>query len=353
MKMNQVLIEQCDLFYKNLEQFFKAWFSWIHLLSYSWIVYSWQRSTVCKYRTSNAVRIQWETFEKNGYGQELDELIQCENWDTKWTTISGAKAECGHQWRRGWLRDTAHQRLRGTSQSEHPQVLPLRARMTRTRSLLLSCTFHPCSHLSQVWVLHFHTHPHVIHVFDLLALTFSLYFLLFLPSLFLFFFLFLTNQKFVANLYNSAKEGVDTTEILSFPTPWRDGAIALHPAKVSPSTTRVHPSVWMAHPGSTLPFSRVVVPTLGRYGYLAFGFGKRKFPCRTAGMSCEACFMARVNVVRGDSRHESDSTIHAITKVPRILDASKVLMMSKDKSVNGAHHHDPHTGDVTFLSLIQ
>ena len=46
----------------------------------------------------------------------------------------------------------------------------------------------------------------------------SLYFLLFLPSLFLFFFLFLTNKKFEANLYNSAKEGVDTTDVLSFTT---------------------------------------------------------------------------------------------------------------------------------------
>ena len=32
MEMNQVLIEQGDLLYKYLEQFFKAWFSWIHLL---------------------------------------------------------------------------------------------------------------------------------------------------------------------------------------------------------------------------------------------------------------------------------------------------------------------------------
>ena len=48
----------------------------------------------------------------------------------------------------------------------------------------------------------------------LLALIFSFYFPLFLPSLFLF----LTNKKFMANLYNSAKEGVDTTDVLSFPT---------------------------------------------------------------------------------------------------------------------------------------
>ena len=49
----------------------------------------------------------------------------------------------------------------------------------------------------------------------LLALT-SFYFPLFLPSLFLFLFLFLINKKFMANLYNSAKEGVDTADVLSF-----------------------------------------------------------------------------------------------------------------------------------------
>ena len=56
MEMNQVLIEQVDLLYKYLEQFFRALFSWIHLLCYRWIVYSWLRSTVtdggCQYQHS-------------------------------------------------------------------------------------------------------------------------------------------------------------------------------------------------------------------------------------------------------------------------------------------------------------
>ena len=65
------------------------------------------------------------------------------------------------------------------------------------------------THLAQVWVLHFHTIHIVIDVCGLFTLTSSLYFLLFLPSLFLFLFLFLINKKFMANLYNSAKEGVD------------------------------------------------------------------------------------------------------------------------------------------------
>ena len=81
-------------------------------------------------------------------------------------------------------------------------------------------TFHPYSH----WLKfepcpHFtHDHPHVIYVCGLFTLNSALYFLLFLPSLFLFLFLFLTNKKFMANLHNSAKEGVDTTDVLSFPT---------------------------------------------------------------------------------------------------------------------------------------
>ena len=44
---------------------------------------------------------------------------------------------------------------------------------------------------------------------------------------------------------------------------------------------------------------------------------------------------------RSDSRHEADSPFHAITKIPRILDNSTVLMMSIKKRVNKAHHHDP------------
>ena len=58
--------------------------------------------------------------------------------------------------------------------------------------------------------------------------------------------------------------------------PLGDRAIAHHPVKVSPSTTWVPPSVWIAHPWKSLPLSRVAVRTLGRYGCLALGFGKRK-----------------------------------------------------------------------------
>ena len=71
------------------------------------------------------------------------------------------------------------------------------------------------SSMSLAFHIHPHGHPRACVLF---ALTSSLYFPLFLPSLFLFLFLFLTNKKFMANLYNSAKEGVDTNDVLSFPT---------------------------------------------------------------------------------------------------------------------------------------
>ena len=71
MEMNQVLIEQADLLYKYLEQFFKAWFSWIHLLCYRWIVCSWRRSIVtdgeCQYHTSNDVFLRCKTCAQNNY----------------------------------------------------------------------------------------------------------------------------------------------------------------------------------------------------------------------------------------------------------------------------------------------
>ena len=86
------------------------------------------------------------------------------------------------------------------------------------------------------------------------------------------------------------------------------------------------------------------------------GFGLRQMEvlardCRH--VSCEACCLVRVGVGRRDSRHEGDSPFQPITKVPRILDVSTVLMMGIHKCVNDADHHDPiletsqeHLGDL-------
>ena len=42
-----------------------------------------------------------------------------------------------------------------------------------------------------------------------------------------------------------------------------------------------------------------------------------------------------------DSRDEADPSIHAVTKVSRILEVSTALVMGIDKCVKEAHHHDP------------
>ena len=52
--------------------------------------------------------------------------------------------------------------------------------------------------------------------------------------------------------------------------------------------------------------------------------------------SCLIC----VGVGRSDGRLNADSSLHAITKVPRIFDNSTVLMMGINKGVKEAHHHN-------------
>ena len=60
--------------------------------------------------------------------------------------------------------------------------------------------------------------------------------------------------------------------------PRGDLSMTHHPAKVSPFTLRVPPSVYKAHPPKSMPISRVAERILGRYGYLALGLSRRK--CR-------------------------------------------------------------------------
>ena len=81
--------------------------------------------------------------------------------------------------------------------------------------LIPSIHMHHGSRFESRLSYHPHGHPRACVLF---ALTFSFYLLLFLPSLFLFLLLFLTDKKFMANLYKSAKEGVDTNDVLSLPT---------------------------------------------------------------------------------------------------------------------------------------
>ena len=48
-------------------------------------------------------------------------------------------------------------------------------------------------------------------------------------------------------------------------------------------------------------------------------------------VSCEACCLVRVGAGGSDSSHTADPSFHAITKVPRIVDTSTVLMMGINK----------------------
>ena len=68
---------------------------------------------------------------------------------------------------------------------------------------------------------------------------------------------------------------------------------------------------------------------MGRCGYLAWS--KRKLKRGTAG----TCLVTHITL-------EADSPfMQSPNKVSRIFDASTVSMMSINKRVNTAHHHDP------------
>ena len=56
-------------------------------------------------------------------------------------------------------------------------------------------------------------------------------------------------------------------------------------------------------------------------------------------VSSEACCLVPVGVAGSDNSHEAGLSFHAIFQIPRILDASTVLMMSTDKCVKEDHHH--------------
>ena len=113
------------------KQVFRAWCSWIHLLRYRWIVYSWRRSTVtdgwCKYHTSNDVFSRCKSVHKMATGKSDDELRQPDNKmrigarSGKITIVGWIwlrdNAWRGHQWQHPWLR--------GTARCEHQRPLPL------------------------------------------------------------------------------------------------------------------------------------------------------------------------------------------------------------------------------------
>ena len=99
------------------KQVFRAWFSWIHLLCYRWIVYSWRRSTVTDGSVNSTLGMPWEYSEnmwKMATRNEWDELQYHSKLERRVQQQAGQKAQqCEHQWRR-W--HTALRRSRGSSQ---------------------------------------------------------------------------------------------------------------------------------------------------------------------------------------------------------------------------------------------
>ena len=89
-EINQALIEQGDFLYKYLEQFFKAWFSWIHSFWYKWIVDMWRWSLVTEGRcetTHQKTRFQDVSVQDFGYRwnwrSQNTVWQQVHNWTTK------------------------------------------------------------------------------------------------------------------------------------------------------------------------------------------------------------------------------------------------------------------------------
>ena len=54
-------------------------------------------------------------------------------------------------------------------------------------------------------------------------------------------------------------------------------------------------------------------------------------------VSCETSCLIRVGKGKNDGRYEANSPFHVITKVPKILDTSTVLMISITEGVKEAH----------------
>ena len=241
MEMNQVLIEQGDLLYKCLEQFFKASrhdFSWLHLLCYRWIVLQltavYCNRRVCKYHTSNDIFRRGKNVCKITTGKSYDELLQHDNkmrnlgtkwkfrrveksmrWVTKHNANANGQHPClrdtplhGRQWQHSWLR--------GTARCVHLQPHPLSVVRTFLGSVVVSSSSRthalwlkfesfmsspwPSTCVRSLWV--FHVISMAIHMCAVLILPF--YFLLYLPPLFLF----LNYLKSVVNLHNSCNESM-------------------------------------------------------------------------------------------------------------------------------------------------
>ena len=245
MEMNQVLIKQGDLLYKYLEQFFKAWFSWIQLLCYRCIVYSWRRSTVtdgrCTYNTSNDMFSRCKSVHKMATEKSDDQLIQPDNklelgtsyklklgprwnWDQKWKIknwpwMRGDNARCVHQWQHDHFYWLPHCLSVSAHCSVSSCVLARHITRTPTVAQVMSLSSHP------------HVHVHAI-VSPRLALSF--FFTHFLPHSFNF----LLHLKFVDyNLLRTPhNESMDLSDDFLLSTGYEPNAYDFKETSVEPYT---------------------------------------------------------------------------------------------------------------------
>ena len=120
----------------------------------------------------------------------------------------GPRAEREYWWRRRWQRYTALHRLRGASQHAHTSTFTECAHARIVSSVSYTSSILTLAQVRALSALH----PHVIHVCDFFTLIFSaLYFLVFLPSLFLF----LTNKKFMENLWGHLRRPLLSPQVTS------------------------------------------------------------------------------------------------------------------------------------------
>ena len=223
MEMNQVLIEQSNLFFKWLEQYFQGmiFLEFIYFLTVGSFTAD-SGSTVtdgeCKLHASNAAGIRCKTCEKmatsisgKNYYSMTTMRIGYEKTDRKVELCtSGEHSTIRTSIDNMYACVTRH--CTDVNDDMHACVTPHDATLHWTHPLsamhssqivILISSTQLAQDLSLAFSYHPHGHPRAC---GLLALTFYFYFPLFQPSLFFFLFLFLTNKKFMANLYNSAKE---------------------------------------------------------------------------------------------------------------------------------------------------
>ena len=74
---------------------------------------------------------------------------------------------------------------------------------------------------------------------------------------------------------------------------------------------------------------------------------------------CRHVCLICVGAGRSDGRHEADSSLHAITKVPRIFNNSKMQVIGINKGDKEAHHHNTklkasqeHPGDQVMKDMV-